>query len=185
MNVGGQTYSLGDSTTFEADSKINPNVSSITPNTALPVFGGINITIAGTNLKNGDKETSVIIGDDYCKIKSVTDTQIICTIPKANAGRTVLIVEVEEIGGSNVNSIQYGLSVTSLNPSSGSLVGGTKLSIKGVGFGTESSKVKVQLGEDYSCQVASVSNTEIECETEGASSTVTLDNSGLHNGNES
>jgi len=155
VNVGGQTYSLGDSTTFEADSKINPNVSSITPNTALPVFGGINITIAGTNLKNGDKETSVIIGDDYCKIKSVTDTQIICTIPKANAGRTVLIVEVEEIGGSNVNSIQYG------------------------------SKVKVQLGEDYSCQVASVSNTEIECETEGASSTVTLDNSGLHNGNES
>ena len=184
MNVGDQTFSIGNSSIFDADPSINPTVNSITPKTALPVFGGVDITITGTNLKNGDKETSVIIGDDYCQIKSLTDNQIVCTIPGSGAGQTALIVEVEGIGASKIHRVQYGLSVISLNPSSGSLVGGTKLSIKGTGFGTNSSEVKVQLGENYNCHVSSVSNTEIECETEGASSTVILDNSGIHYGNE-
>ena len=73
----------------------------------------------------------------------------------------------------------YQLIVTKLTPCSGSLLGGTKVSIKGTGFG---SNVTVTTGLGTKCHVTTVTNENIECVTSSTRKEHLIDNSGQHAG---
>ena len=73
------------------------------------------------------------------------------------------------------------LTVTNVYPLSGSLQGGTRLTISGLGFGSNSSKVEVEVG-DVSCDIETVTNTQIVCLIAAAGKVHSVTNLGTHRG---
>ena len=67
----------------------------------------------------------------------------------------------------------YKLRVTKLTPCSGSLLGGTEVTIIGEGFGENSIVVKVTSVSGQNCRVTSVSSTTIKCLTAAVDGNVT------------
>ena len=152
------------------------------PNKGLAVFGGFNLTITGTNLKNGDEKTDVWIGENECEVTSSTATEIICIVPVSNSGPNTVVVYVPG-RGVKLSTIHFGYSTASMDIDSGSFAGGTKIKISGSGFGVKSESVEVRFDEGTSkCDILSVRDTEIVCETPSASETVAIDNNGINQG---
>lgn len=75
------------------------------------------------------------------------------------------------------------LSVTNVYPLSGSLQGGTRLTVTGSGFGDNSSLVEVDVG-DVSCDVESVTNNQIVCLIADSGKVHDVTNLGTHRGND-
>jgi hypothetical protein len=59
------------------------------------------------------------------------------------------------------------LQIQHVSPSQGSVLGGTEITITGGGFGTDKDKLSVEFGE-RGCQVKSVTDTQILCDTDPA-----------------
>ena len=78
-----------------------------------------------------------------------------------------------------IPSIDVELSVTNVYPLRGSLQGGTKLTITGVGFGTNDTLVAISVG-DFSCVTEMVSNTQVVCQIEDTSRIHSVTNRGTH-----
>ena len=57
--------------------------------------------------------------------------------------------------------------VNSVSPSEGSVVGGTRVTMTGAGFGTDKTKLYIELGE-FECDVESVADDVLECVTQPA-----------------
>lgn len=66
-------------------------------------------------------------------------------------------------------------------PLQGSLLGGTKLTITGSGFGTNDTLVDVSVG-DVECKVETVTDTKIVCEIADAAKTHQVTNKGTSAG---
>ena len=79
-------------------------------------------------------------------------------------------------------NINVDLTVTNVYPLSGSLQGGTKLTVTGTGFGNDSSAAEVEVG-DFSCDIESFEDTKIVCEIEKAATVHSITNLGTHRGN--
>ena len=71
--------------------------------------------------------------------------------------------------------------VTNVYPLKGSLQGGTKLTITGLGFGTNESLVEVDVG-DFMCDIQDLSNSQIICQIEEAVTVHSVTNLGTHKG---
>ena len=71
--------------------------------------------------------------------------------------------------------------VTNVYPLKGSLQGGTKLTITGLGFGTNDSLVEVDVG-DFVCDIQDLSNSQIICQIEEAVTVHSVTNLGTHKG---
>ena len=71
--------------------------------------------------------------------------------------------------------------VTNVYPLKGSLQGGTKLTITGLGFGTNVSLVEVDVG-DFMCDIQDLSNSQIICQIEEAVTVHSVTNLGTHKG---
>ena len=71
--------------------------------------------------------------------------------------------------------------MTNVFPLSGSLKGGTRLTITGTGFGNVSSRVEVDVG-DVRCDVESVTNTKIVCLVTDTGKVHVVTNLGTHRG---
>ncbi|VDH99664.1 Hypothetical predicted protein, partial [Mytilus galloprovincialis] len=78
-----------------------------------------------------------------------------------------------------IPEIEYLLKVTNVFPKSGSLFGGTRVTITGVGFSTNESLTEVKVG-DTDCDVDSASNTVIECTIQDTGDVVEITNQGIH-----
>ena len=181
VNSGDQTFELPDK--FIADTALNPVINTIEPKSGLPVYGGFNISINGTNLKNGDVPTIVFVGENRCIVVSLTDTDIICTVPASNSGPNSVVVDVPGKGVVFYQSLNFGFSVSSLDIDSGSFAGATEIKISGLGFGEKSDVIEVRFDEGRSkCKVASVSDSEILCLTPPASKVVAINNNGINQG---
>ena len=180
MNDGDQTIELPGMFVTDASSIVN--LDTITPNNGLPVFGGFNFTITGTNFKIGNEEPSVVIGGNECEVKSFNNTEIICTAP-ASSGSPYVYIATSESNLWIFNVINFGFGVTSIDTDSGSFAGGTKVKITGTGFGEKTELVEVQFDGGISkCEIVSVSDKEIFCETPAASKVVAIDNNGINKG---
>ena len=80
-----------------------------------------------------------------------------------------------------IPTINIELVVTNVYPLKGSLQGGTRLTITGLGFGSNDTEVEVDVG-DFMCDVQSLSNTQIVCQIEEAARIHTVTNQGTHKG---
>ena len=82
---------------------------------------------------------------------------------------------------SEIGQFTYLLKLTEMTPLSGSIFGGTTVTLRGNGFGTDSDMVKVKMG-NRSCEVNTVTDEQIECVTTDARRQHTIDNQGRHEG---
>ena len=75
----------------------------------------------------------------------------------------------------------YELKVTNVFPDAGSLYGGTKVTLTGVGFSSDAAQNSVTIG-DHVCDVESAIATEIKCTIRDTGKVHTVTNEGIHKG---
>lgn len=168
---------LGSSFTYVTG--IGPIISSVSPNI---VSGSApnDFVISGSQFSNGDLKPTVKIGDADCLYIQHTSTSISCQSDALGHGIFNARVFVADIGGSEItqnSEILSELSIESISPTSGSVLGGTDLEITGTNFGTDPSVVEVTLG-DKKCAVTNVTDTTILCRTSSFTKTTELRNDG-------
>ncbi|XP_069815730.1 fibrocystin-L-like [Dendropsophus ebraccatus] len=146
------------------DRKQTPTIYSI--KTAISGENDL-LVINGTGFSNqvSNDTSNVKIGDLACTILAITDTEIKCQVPKASAGTFPITVYISGLGyavsyGGNL-TFTYQIIVSSITPTSGSLAGGTLVTIYGSGFSNNST---VELG-GKKCSVVFANLTAINCIT--------------------
>uniref|UniRef100_A0A667XGZ1 PKHD1 like 1, tandem duplicate 2 n=1 Tax=Myripristis murdjan TaxID=586833 RepID=A0A667XGZ1_9TELE len=169
---------------FEWSEENTPVVTGISPSQGSPGLETL-LTVTGTGFSS--ENASIMVGPARCHVEQVTATTQVCRLGRASAGTYPVSVSFPSLGrsrhaGDNDLNFTYQLIVSSVSPLSGSLAGGTLLTVTGFGFSPNST---VTLGSD-DCIVLHASDTELKCRTPAvsvqpanhltASSTFTYDN---------
>ena len=119
---------------------------------------GTPVTITGTNFDMAGN--SVTIGGTDCSVTSSTTTSIVCTLFAGPGGERDVKVHVPSKGwASGSVTFTFTTAVSSISPTSGSLLGGLLLVITGHGF---SSDATVTI-DGKTCAIESQSLTQIVC----------------------
>ena len=155
-------------------------ISSLSPTQANPITK-TQLTISGTNFPTNNPNQVRIYLDDRnnasntgvatCNLNSITSTQILCTLSGGVTGNYRVRVLFGTSGmallsSSNSANFDYVFAVSSISPSSGSVLGGTLLTITGQQFlaGKPESHA-VQFGST-TCDIVEVtSTTQMKCVT--------------------
>ena len=124
---------MNDNCSFNFTVDMTPTVLSISPTVGQ---AGTIITITGISFYPVVMGNMVIIGDVICSILEANETFIRCMTGPNAAGTYGVIVHVGSVGNSIGNAtFEYTLSIDSLyNSTSGSIGGGTVITILGMGF---------------------------------------------------
>ena len=69
-----------------------PYISSVSP---ISVYGSTLVTIVGTQFGNDTIKLTVTLGDSYCNITTVNDTQILCLLNSLKVGYQNIIVNLK------------------------------------------------------------------------------------------
>ncbi|KAM5281038.1 fibrocystin-L [Ctenodactylus gundi] len=123
------------------------------------------LTIVGSGF-SPSSAVSVSVGPSDCSLLSVNETELTCQILDGSAGHVPIAVSVADVGlAQNGNSegfhFVYQSQISHVWPSSGSLAGGTILTLSGFGF-SEGSKVLVG---NETCNVIEGNVNRITCRT--------------------
>ena len=164
---------------FSYSATHTPKLTSLDRNHS-QILGGDTLKIAGENL--GMLWGKVIIGENTCLILKWNDTAISCITPKNNDGNYRINVFVPGNGfadNSLVPEISYIFKVTSMNPISGSIVGGTELTFTGEGF-LNCEDIKISLDPGYSCSITTCNKTHVLCITDRSYETHVITNGGIN-----
>lgn len=96
-----------------------------------------------------------------------------------------LIISIQSHSGSYIPSITVPeRQITNVYPATGSLRGGTKLTVSGQGFNTLASVNKVKVGS-HDCLVESSTSSELRCQIADTGRTHLVTNDGIHPSNSS
>ena len=164
---------------FVYSASLTPVVSSLSTYTSSPLGGG-ELTIVGRAF--GADWGKVLIGESKCSISAWSKTNINCTLPSNSHGTYPVHVSVKGNGFADVSGldgISYTFIVKEMSPRKGSLMGGTKVSLEGEGFGN-CSNVAVSFGTAYDCSIDQCTDSSITCMTERKSNIIQITNSGRH-----
>lgn len=128
---------VGGSCNFEYSADLSPRVTSIIPLHSYP--GITDITITGIGFKESRTLNSVTIGPTACEVTSANTTYITCFLPRqtAVAGTFTPVINVYNLGNAVIPSgLQHTVEMTidSVYPTNGSVLGGATLTITGAGF---------------------------------------------------
>ncbi|MBT0768317.1 IPT/TIG domain-containing protein [Kineosporia sp. J2-2] len=110
-----------------------PTLTSITPDTG-PVGGGGDVVLTGTGFTNA---TSVQFGATAgTNLRKDSDTQITVQVPSGVTAGTRNVTVVSSYGTSNAQTYTYAALpvLTSLTPGTGTIAGGTTVTLTGTGF---------------------------------------------------
>ncbi|XP_024153621.1 PKHD1 like 1, tandem duplicate 1 isoform X2 [Oryzias melastigma] len=171
------------SSSFTYDENLTPQMSSLSPQ-ATTVSGPRFLTIMGSGLGGQDNDSAVFVGMKECVPVEWTPTNITCLLPVLPPGIYKVNVQVGNKGfpkaSSGLNAtIEYILEVYSIFPLSGSLLGGTKLTVSGAGFSVNLTDNKVSLGA-ADCEVVAASENELQCVLKSEERTHIVTNQGSH-----
>ena len=142
--------------------------------------GGVLLILAGTSLNPlSGSDVRVTIRDNICEIINSSNTEIYCKTPANPPGRHRLSVSISGRGFAELSDpvLEYILTVDSVYPGKGSVLGGTVLTLTGSGFGQNTSVIHVRVG-NKKCDVFSATNEEVKCKTTAATNVFSVDNSG-------
>ncbi|XP_052063080.1 fibrocystin-L-like [Mytilus californianus] len=179
VQTGGKTSEF--SASIQYDASTTPTITNVSPTTE-GVVGGSQLTISGSGFSNTG---TLRIGDTEIPDAVFTDTTITATLPSMSQGVKKVWVFASTSNGAAVNSvnevpeIEYLLKITNVFPQSGSLFGGTRVTITGVGLSTNTSLTEVKVGNTL-CDVESASDTQIECTIQDTGDVVEITNQGIH-----
>uniref|UniRef100_A0A8D0AJK6 PKHD1 like 1 n=1 Tax=Sander lucioperca TaxID=283035 RepID=A0A8D0AJK6_SANLU len=136
---------------FEWSEDKTPIVTGISPSQGSNGLGTL-LTVTGTGFGN--------------YVNCVSATTQVCRLGSASAGSYPVFIGFPSLGdsrstGGNIFHFTYQLIVSSFSPLSGSVAGGTLLTVRGFGFSQNST---VTVGSDE-CTVVHASDTELKCRT--------------------
>ncbi|XP_071946075.1 fibrocystin-L-like [Antedon mediterranea] len=129
-------------------------------------YDSTSITISGSGFGTDQSDVEVTIDEAVCEITSLTSSEIMCDVGKNTAGEYEVKVYIAPDGyalsGDVDVSFNYTVGFISINPSSGSPAGGTKVTITGYGFSDIPDENTVYIG-DNECIVSQSTYDEINC----------------------
>ncbi len=161
-NTDAQAGTLANGYTYTASNPA-PTVTSISPTNGTTA-GGTSVTITGTGFLTG--ATVSIGGTAATNVNVVGSTSITTTTPAHAAGAVnVVVTNTDAQAGTLTNGYIYGNpapTVTSISPTTGSVAGGTSVTITGTGFLTGAT---VTLGGTAATNVNVVGATSITART--------------------
>jgi IPT/TIG domain-containing protein len=143
-------------------SYVAPAISSLTPPQG-PVAGGTQVTIAGSGFLSG--ATVTFGGTAATSVTVVSSTQVQATTPAGSpSGGSVAVVLTNPGGLTATSSFTYipPPTISSLNPASGNVQGGTRVTFAGTGF---LSGATVTFGGLAATSVTFTSSTQIAATT--------------------
>ncbi|KAM9839131.1 PKHD1 like 1, tandem duplicate 1 [Aulostomus maculatus] len=148
---------------FEWSEERTPVVTGISPSQGSNGLGTL-LTVTGSGFSYGN--ASIMVGEAECVVEEVTDTTQVCRLGGAAAGSYPVSVSFPSLGhsrfaGGSILHFTYQLIVSSFTPESGSVAGGTLLTVSGFGF-SEHAAVTVG-GEE--CAVVHTTDMELRCRT--------------------
>ena len=138
-----------------------PIVTAVSPSSG-PAAGGTSITITGANFTGA---TAVTIGGNACtSVVVASATSITCTTPPGAPATASVLVTTP--GGTNAANTLYSYvaapAVTAIEPNTGSIAGGTNVTIRGTNF---TNATAVTIGGAACTNLVVVSPTSITCTT--------------------
>ncbi|XP_056273684.1 fibrocystin-L-like [Pseudoliparis swirei] len=145
---------------YEWSEDKTPIMTGISPSEGSNGLGTL-LTVTGTGFRS--ENASVFVGKTRCLVEQITATTQVCRLGAASAGTYPVSVSFPSLGnsGGDVFLFTYQLVVSSFAPLSGSVAGGTVLTVTGFGFGENAA---VTVGGDE-CAVVDASYTELRCRT--------------------
>lgn len=137
-----------------------------------------NITLLGGPFNQPKEVYTPMIGDSICPILNMTSTSIICSKPAKLPGSYIPYLYISPIGIVPTHSkfnktVEYNFTVSSIYPISGSMHGGTLLTISGEFYPTHSVEKfnsSVTIGSSE-CEIVYTNSTVIQCITSEMSDT--------------
>jgi hypothetical protein len=133
----GIAVTVGSSTTsFSGWSFAGPSITSVSPNAA-DIAGNTPVIITGqyfTGINTNALSSVTFAGVSAQSITFVSDTQLRAITAPSSAGTGSVAVTVGSLTGSFAPFAYGGDKVSSINPASGPISGGTTVTISGVGF---------------------------------------------------
>ncbi|NWI47118.1 PKHD1 protein, partial [Picathartes gymnocephalus] len=152
---------------FQYDPSLNPAVVSLSRNRS-GIAGGEELHIGISQFANYQgSDVKVQIGDSWPQIQAQTDLGVNVTLPALPAGRyniSVLINGIAVASNRVEPLIQYLSEISSTEPCCGSILGGTLLTISGVGFSQNPALVSVSM-DNQACIVTHLAEETIWCLT--------------------
>ncbi|NWR77383.1 PKHD1 protein, partial [Centropus unirufus] len=152
---------------FQYDSSLNPAVISLSRNTS-GIAGGQELQIGISRFASyRESDIKVQIGDSWAQIQALTDHGINVMLPALAAGLYKVSVFINGITVSSNRVeplIQYLSEIFSTEPCCGSFLGGTLLTISGVGFGQNPALVSVSMNQQP-CMVTHLEEETVWCLT--------------------
>ncbi|KAK9957826.1 hypothetical protein ABG768_012036 [Culter alburnus] len=138
-----------------------PSVTGISPTEGSSGLGTV-LTITGSGFDDGN--ITVKTGDVECSVLQVTNTSITCQVGPASAGVYPVSLSFSVLGNAqyqNNNSFNFThlLGVTSINPTTGSVAGGTIVTVSGYGFSNDTA---VTIGTQP-CNIIEVELFQLRC----------------------
>ncbi|XP_042290990.1 PKHD1 like 1, tandem duplicate 1 [Thunnus maccoyii] len=148
---------------FEWSEEKTPVVTGISPSQGSNGLGTL-LTVTGTGFSS--ENASIMVGKAKCHVEQITATTQVCRLGSSSAGTYPVSVSFPSLGnsrfvGDSVLHFTYQLIVSSFSPVSGSVAGGTLLTVTGFGF---SENTRVTVGSEE-CTVVHASDTELKCRT--------------------
>ncbi|KAM9563714.1 fibrocystin [Guaruba guarouba] len=157
---------------FQYDPSLNPAVVSLSRNTS-GIAGGQELQIGISQFASyRDSDIKVQIGDSWPQIQAQTDRSVNVMLPALAAGWYNVSVTINGVAISSNGVeplIQYLSEIFSIEPCCGSFLGGTLLTISGVGFSQNSALVSVSMNRK-TCKVTHLTEDTIWCLTPPAAS---------------
>jgi hypothetical protein len=174
VQISFKTQTATGAFTYGAPTTVT-TITAISPVSASPVLKAImNITGSGfgTNASLVQVYLSNGTGNIYpMRILSITDTFIQCGIPGGLPGQFQVNVNTTDgyalISPTGANNFVYEVVITSVSPSTGSVYGGTLLTIQGRNFVADPAQSLVFIGNALNqfCYVETITSSSITCRT--------------------
>ncbi|KAL3885610.1 hypothetical protein ACJMK2_025660 [Sinanodonta woodiana] len=167
VTVSKDGITLTSPSSFTYSSSLTTTITSVTPST-VGVQNGT-IQIAGNGLRSFANDSAVLfIGEVVTSITAYNNTHVTASFSglspgyqyiKLNVGGNGFVVDIN----GDLPSVNVQLDVTNVYPTKGSVLGGTKLTVTGSGFGEDSSDVEITIG-DHVCDVEITKSTQVICQ---------------------
>ncbi|NWI89615.1 PKHD1 protein, partial [Pitta sordida] len=152
---------------FQYDPSLNPAVVSLSRNSS-GIAGGEELQIGISQFSSYQgSDVKVQIGDSWPQVQAQTERGVNVTLPALAAGwyNVSVIINGVAIASNRVESlIRYFSEILSIEPCCGSVLGGTLLTISGVGFSQNPALVSVSLNSQ-TCTVTHLAEETVWCLT--------------------
>ncbi|XP_033758179.1 fibrocystin-L-like [Pecten maximus] len=165
---------------FAYNSSTTPRVESVYP-TSVGVTGGSIMEIHGSGFNSAAKQITLLIGDTKCNITRHNDSLVVAELPPCYPGRHEIKILIIDAGAAlnkdnELPSVECVFEVNGVNPSSGSVYGGTTLTVTGKGF---IPTLKVKAGS-LDCDVTNSSDNQFICQIGRSQAVHYINNHGIH-----